>query len=64
MTVVQLVILLICLGALALAIQQWAPLEARIKGLILWVLVIVAVVIVLSAFGILDVLRGLMVPRA
>lgn len=64
MSLVQLIIILVCLGILAYVVNRFLPADARIKSIIVWVIIIVAVLIVLSAFGILDVLRGIAVPRA
>ena len=53
MTIVSLVLLLLGLGVVGYLIQQYAPMEGRIKSLTLWALVAIAVLVLLYAFGVL-----------
>lgn len=62
MTIVSLIVWLLILGVVGWAIQTYAPMETRIKNILIWVLVIIAVVIVLYAFGILPI-GNQQVPR-
>ena len=63
MSLVTLLIVLIVLGVVAYAIKTYLPMEPAIKTLLLWVILAVAVVVVLSAFGVCDALRAQTVPR-
>lgn len=63
MSLYDLIILLIVLGLVAFLIQRFAPIEARFKSIIVWLLVIVAVFIVLNATGACAVIKSMAVPH-
>ena len=59
MSLLQLVITLIVLGVLLWAINTYIPMNATIKKILNVVIVIVAVLFILSAFGILGSMQGI-----
>jgi type IV secretory pathway TrbL component len=61
MPLIQLVIVLVVLGVLLWAINTYIPMDATIKKILNVVVVIVAVLFILSAFGILGSLSGIRV---
>ena len=61
MSLLQLVITLIVLGVLLWAINTYIPMNATIKKILNVVIVIVAVLFILSAFGILGAMQGIRV---
>ena len=61
MPLIQLVIVLIVLGVLLWAINTYIPMDATIKKILNVVVVLVAVLFILSAFGILGSLSGIRV---
>ncbi len=61
MPLVQLVVVLIVLGVLLWAINSYIPMEVTIKKILNVVLVLVAILFVLGAFGILDSISGIRV---
>jgi hypothetical protein len=63
MSLLGLVVLLLAVGVLLYCIEHYVPLDATIKRIIHIVVILVVVLILLQAFGILDALRGLRVPR-
>ena len=48
----QLVIELIAVGVVLYCINRFVPMEARIKSLLNWVVIVVMVVVVLQSFGV------------
>jgi hypothetical protein len=56
---IQLVILLVVLGVILWAINTYIPMEATIKKILNVVVVIVAVLYVLSAFGLMGSMTGM-----
>jgi hypothetical protein len=62
MSLVSLLVVLVVLGVVAYVISRYVPMEARIKSIAIWVIVIIALFIVLSAFGVCDALKGTAVP--
>jgi fumarate reductase subunit C len=64
MSLLALILILVCLGALLWAINTYCTFIAPpIKTLITIVIVIVALLLVADAFGLLDAIRGVRVPR-
>lgn len=63
MSLLGLFLILILLGVILWAITTYLPMDARIKGIIIIVGVIVAALVTLDAFGVLDALQGVRVPR-
>lgn len=55
MTIVQLILLLVCMGVVLLAINSFIPMDAKIKKILNIVVVIIAVIICLYAFGVLPI---------
>ncbi len=61
MPLIQLVIVLVVLGVILWAINTYIPMNATIKKILNVVVILVAVLYVLSAFGVLGSLSGLRV---
>ncbi len=61
MPLIQLVIVLVVLGVILWAINTYIPMNATIKTIINVVVILVAVLYVLTAFGVLGSLSGLRV---
>lgn len=63
MSLITLVIVLVVLGVILWAINAYIPMDATIKKILNGVVVLIAILFVLSAFGILDSLSGIRVGR-
>jgi hypothetical protein len=63
MPLITLVIVLVVLGVILWAINAYLPMDATIKKILNGVVVLVAILFVLSAFGVLDSLSGIRVGR-
>jgi small-conductance mechanosensitive channel len=63
MSLITLVIVLVVLGVILWAINAYIPMDATIKKILNGVVVLVAILFVLSAFGVLDSLSGIRVGR-
>jgi hypothetical protein len=63
MTLIQLVVVLIVIGVLLWAINTYIPMQAAIRKILNVVVVLVAILLVLGAFGVLDSLSGVRVRR-
>nr|MBS0020272.1 hypothetical protein [Gammaproteobacteria bacterium] len=61
MSLIQLVVVLVVLGVLLWAINAYIPMDATIKKIVNVVIILVAVLYILSAFGILGSMSGLRV---
>ncbi|MDA3898571.1 MAG: hypothetical protein PF482_20720 [Desulfobacteraceae bacterium] len=61
MSLIQLVITLVVIGAILWAIDRYIPMNAAIKKLVNIVVVVVAVLFVLQYFGIIGSGHGIMV---
>jgi hypothetical protein len=57
------VIVLVVFGVILWAINAYIPMDATIKKILNGVVVLVAILFVLSAFGVLDSLSGIRVGR-
>lgn len=62
MSLVLLIVVLVVIGIALYYLNQW-PLDGTIKWLIRAVLIIAALFLILQAFGVLDAIRGVKVPR-
>ena len=63
MSLLTLFLVLICIGVVVYCIHRFIPMAPPIKNLITIVAVVVCALLVLNAFGIIDALRGVQVPR-
>lgn len=63
MSLITLVIVLVVLGVILWAINAYIPMDATIKKILNGVVVLIAILFVLSAFGVLDSLTGIRVGR-
>lgn len=63
MSLITLVIVLVVIGVILWAINTYIPMDATIKKILNGVVVLVAILVVLSAFGVLDSLSGIRVGR-
>lgn len=63
MSLITLVIVLVVLGVILWAINAYIPMDATIMKILNGVVVLVAILFVLSAFGVLDSLSGIRVGR-
>lgn len=63
MSIIGLILILALIGFLVWAITSLIPMDGRIKNLIVIVALIVCVLVVLNAFGLLDGLKSVSVPR-
>ena len=63
MSLLSLILIIVLLGVLVYFINRFVPMDSRFKGLVVIVAVVVAALLVLQAFGILDALSGVRVPR-
>lgn len=64
MSLLTLIVAIAATGVILWAINKFLPMDARIKMILNVVVIIVLVVVVLNAFGIIDAIRGVKVPRA
>lgn len=63
MSLVGLVVVLIVIGILLYCINQYLPMDPKIKAIINIVVVVAAILFVLAAFGILGSLGTIRVPQ-
>lgn len=63
MSVIGLVVILIVLGLIAWLVSAKLPINTTFKTIIYVVLVVIAVFLCLSAFGVWDEVRALKVPK-
>jgi hypothetical protein len=59
MPLIQFVVVLVVLGVLLWAINAYIPMDGTIKKILYVVVVLVAVLLVLNAFGVLDSMTGI-----
>lgn len=64
MTLLTLIVALGSAGVILYCMNRFIPMDARIKMILNIVVIVVMLVVVLDAFGIIDALRGVRVPRA
>ena len=63
MSIISLLVILIVIGIILWAITTYLPMPRAIKNIILIVGIAIALLYVLSAFGLIDSLRDIRVPR-
>ncbi|MFZ0256480.1 MAG: Thivi_2564 family membrane protein [Gammaproteobacteria bacterium] len=59
MPLLQLIIVLVVLGVILWAVNSYIPMDATIKKILNVVIILVAVLFILSAFGILGSMSGI-----
>ncbi len=64
MPILTLLAWLLALAGVVIAVRAFMPESAQpIKKIIVWVLAAIAVWLILDAFGVIDILRGMRTPR-
>jgi hypothetical protein len=63
MSLISLIIALVAVGVVLYCINQFVPMDAKIKTILNVVVILVLVVFVLDAFGLIDAMRGVRTPR-
>jgi cytochrome c biogenesis protein CcdA len=63
MSLLGLFLVLILIGVVVYCIVRFIPMDPTIKNIVVIVAVIVCTLMALQAFGVLDALRGVQVPR-
>lgn len=63
MTLLGLFLLIVVVGIVVYVIRRYTPIDQQFKDIVLWVGIAVVVVALLHAFGVLDAIRGVQVPR-
>jgi RsiW-degrading membrane proteinase PrsW (M82 family) len=63
MSVIALILILVVLGVVAYFVNTSAKINGTFKWLINAVLIVVAVLLILTAFGVWDELKGMKVPK-
>jgi hypothetical protein len=63
MSLLSLIIILVVLGVGLYLLRTYVPMDAKIMQIITIVVIIVALLLVVNAFGLLDAIRGVQVPR-
>jgi heme A synthase len=64
MPLLTLIIALVSVGVVLYCINRFVPMEPSIKKILNIVVILVLVLVALDAFGVIDALRGVQVPRA
>lgn len=63
MSLISLLVTLIVIGLLLWAVNNFIPMDSKIKSILNVVVVICVIVWLLSAFGILNMASGIRIPR-
>lgn len=63
MSLLELIIALVAVGVILYCINRFVPMDGRVKTVLNIVVILVLVVFVLQAFGVIDAIRGVRVPR-
>lgn len=63
MPLISLIIALVAVGVVLYCINQFVPMDAKIKTILNVIVILVLVVFVLDAFGLIDAMRGVRTPR-
>lgn len=63
MPLLNLIVAIAAVGILLYCINRFVPMEGRIKSVLNIVVILVLVIWCLEAFGVLDAMRGVRVPR-
>lgn len=64
MSLLTLVVALVAVGIILYCINQFVPMDAKIKMILNVVVILVLVVWLLQAFGVIDAFNNVRVPRA
>jgi hypothetical protein len=64
MSLISLIIALVSVGVVLYCINRFVPMDGKVKTILNIVVILVLVVFMLDAFGLLDAMRGIRVPRA
>lgn len=64
MPLITLIIALVSVGVVLYCINRFVPMQGQIKTILNVVVILVLLLVVLDAFGVIDALRGVRVPRA
>jgi hypothetical protein len=64
MSILTLVVAIAAVGVILYCINQFVPMDGKVKTILNIVVIIVLVVFVLQAFGVFDAFRDVKVPRA
>jgi hypothetical protein len=64
MSLLGLIIALVVVGVVLYCINQFVPMDSKIKMILNILVVLILVIWVLEAFGLIDVLGGMRVPHA
>ena len=63
LSLLGLFLVIVVIGVVVYLIRRYAPMDQQFKDIILWVGVGVVILLLLHAFGVLDAIRGVQVPR-
>jgi hypothetical protein len=63
MSIIGLILVLVLVGVVLWLINAYIPMDAKVKMILNIVVVIILILFILSAFGVLDDLRGMKVPK-
>ena len=63
MSLISLLVTLIVIGLLLWAVNNFIPMDSKIKSILNVVVVICVIIWLLSAFGILNMASGIQIPR-
>ena len=63
MSVLGLILLIVAIGVILFLINAYVPMESNVKKILNVVVVIILILILLHAFGVIDELRGVRVPK-
>ena len=63
MNLMALFLVIVAVAVVTWCIRRYIPMDAEFKQIILIVAIAVVVLLLLSAFGVLDAVRGVRVPR-
>jgi len=64
MDLLSLIVAIAAVGILLFCINKFVPMEGSVKKILNIVVILVLVVWCLEAFGVIDALRGLQIPKA
>jgi uncharacterized membrane protein len=63
MSIISLIFTLVVVGVLLWVVNSFVPMDGKIKNILNWVVLIIVILWLLSAFGILGHLSNVHVPR-
>lgn len=64
MSVLVLIVVLVVLCAAIMGLRMLPPTSDPIRTFLVWAIVVIAVIVLLNAFGVIDYLRHMSVPSA